>query len=372
LIKRLKNRDQFNGAYYETFVAATLIKAGFNLELENEEDVLSTHCEFTATFKENGSKYSVEAKSRKPGKPSSVITNQLYNALRKKAKHKRVVFIDINVPEAADEVQNLTWPQEAIWSLRGKEKNLTIEGKPAPEAYVFISNHPFHFSLGTPEPRHVFLGEGFKIPDFKLDFTSSNIREALRTREKHYPMFKVVDSVKEHSEIPSTFDGEIPEFAFGNIKIPRLKIGEKYLVPQKDQTEVVGILKEATVSEKDKIVLGVYKLEDGRQIIASCPITDEELSAYRKYPDTFFGVYKPKPRGIKDGLDMFDFLYATYQHTSKEKLLEFLQGHPDFKRLKEESQKELAITYCERLVYSNYRPDPNRKPILKIDPKSPS
>jgi len=372
LIKRLKNPDQFNGAYYETYVAATFIKAGFNLELENEEDVSTSHCEFTATLKETGSKYSVEAKSREPDKPSSVITNQLYNALRKKASHKRVVFIDVNVPEAADEVQNLTWLQEAIWSLRGKENDLTIEGNPAPEAYVFVTNHPFRFSLETPEPRYVFLGEGFKIPDFKLDFTSSNIREALRIRDKHYPMFKLVDSVNEYSEIPSTFDGEIPEFAFGAVNIPRLKIGEKYLVPHKDQSEVVGVLKDATVSETDKIVFGVYELEDDQQIIVTCPITDEELSAYRKYPDTFFGVYKQKPKGIKDGLDMFDFLYATYQHTPKEKLLEFLQHHPDFERLKEESQKELGITYCERLVYSNYRPDPNRKPILKINPNSPN
>ena len=368
LINRLKNPDQFNGAYYETFVAATLIKAGFDLELENEEDVSSSHCEFTATFRETGNKYSVEAKSREPHKSSSVITNQLYNALRKTANHQRIVFIDVNVPESVDDVQNLTWLQRAIRSIREKERDLTIEGNPAPEAYVFVTNHPFCYALETPGPRRIVLGEGFKIPDFKFDFTFSSIREARLVHEKHYPMFKLVDSIKEHSEIPSTFDGEIPEFAFRDMKTSRLKIGAKYLVPGEDQKEVVGLLKDAIVLEKEQLVFGVYELEDGRKIISSCPITDQELSAYRKYPDTFFGIYKPAGRKLRDGLDMFDFLYETYQHSSREKLLEFLKDHPDLERLKQKSQKELAITYCERLVYSNYKPDP--KPIFKINPKS--
>ncbi|MDR4501161.1 MAG: hypothetical protein MRJ96_06895 [Nitrospirales bacterium] len=369
LINRLKNPDQFNGAYYETFVAATLIKAGFNLELENEEDVSSSHCEFTATFENTGTKYSVEAKSREPHKTSAVITNQLYNALRKTANHQRVVFIDVNVPETADEIQSLTWLQEAVLSMREKETDLTINGQPAPEAYVFVTNHPCRYALERPAPRQVVLGEGFKIPDFKHDFTSLSIREALHVRDKHHPMFKVIDSVKDHSDIPSTFDGEIPEFAFGEPNVPRLKIGEKYLVPREDGVEVVGILQDAFVSEEDRIIFGVYALEDGRKIIASRPITDNELSAYRKYPETFFGVHKPNGRKIRDGLDMFDFLYETYKHTSREKLIELLQNHPDIEKLKQESQEELAITYCERWVYSNYKSEPDRQPIFPNWPR---
>ena len=54
LVERLKDRDQFPGALYETFVAASMLRAGFNLEFENESDGSTTHCEFTATSKSSG------------------------------------------------------------------------------------------------------------------------------------------------------------------------------------------------------------------------------------------------------------------------------------------------------------------------------
>ena len=47
---------------------------------------------------------------------------------------------------------------------------------------------------------------------------------------------------------------------------------------------------------------------------------------------------------------MFDFLFERYQHTSKEKLLEFLAAMPDFEELAKQSQRDLAITYCERMA----------------------
>jgi hypothetical protein len=145
---------------------------------------------------------------------------------------------------------------------------------------------------------------------------------------------------------------------------------KKYPVPRSDGKEVIGLLKDACIAEKDKLAYGPYELEDGRQIIYTCPITDEELAAYQKYPDTFLGVYRPKGKKINDALDMFDFYFEAYRNTPKEKLLEFLNNHPDLERLKQESQKELAITYCERLVYSTYKPDPGRKPILGINQTS--
>jgi len=48
MIARLKNREQFQGAYYELIVANCLIRAGFELTLEDETDKSSKHCEFSA------------------------------------------------------------------------------------------------------------------------------------------------------------------------------------------------------------------------------------------------------------------------------------------------------------------------------------
>lgn len=64
LVKRLKDPANFQGAYYELVVANSLIRAGFELALENETDGTAKHCEFSATSKRTGKKYWVEAKAR--------------------------------------------------------------------------------------------------------------------------------------------------------------------------------------------------------------------------------------------------------------------------------------------------------------------
>ena len=111
LINRLKVRDQFQGARYETSVAAAFIRAGFEIDLEDEGDRGKTHCEFNAKHKETGLKYSIEAKSRhrpgllgQTGPPQPLneieadILKLLAKALRKEADHERILFIDVNVP----------------------------------------------------------------------------------------------------------------------------------------------------------------------------------------------------------------------------------------------------------------------------------
>jgi hypothetical protein len=62
LLGRLKDSANFQGAFYELFVANALIRAGFQLVLEHEGDGTSTHCEFAAVSCETGKRYWVEAK----------------------------------------------------------------------------------------------------------------------------------------------------------------------------------------------------------------------------------------------------------------------------------------------------------------------
>lgn len=351
LLKRIKNAEQFHGAYYETFVAASFIKAGFLVSFENENDRTTKHCEFTARHQETGNMFSIEAKSRTPYRTSFKIGNQLNNALRKRANHTRVVFIDVNVPFKSNDVSSELWLRKSLYYLRKNESSKTINNTSAPSAYVFVTNHPHQYNLENTNLKHAIFAEGFKIPDFKIDTKFSNIRDALKAREKHKDMYLLIESLKNHYDIPSTFDGEIPEFAYGE-PIPRLIIGHNYLIPNGDGKEIIGKLTQATILEKEKLAWGVYKTEDGRNIIATCPITDDELSAYKKHPDTFFGVYKKANRQVKDPLDLFDFFYNTYRNTPKEKLLEFLKDHPNFESIKNETQEELAIFYCEALVNS--------------------
>jgi len=355
LIQRLKNKTLFYGAYYETIVAATFIKAGFKLELEKEDDFSRTHCEFTATSGKTRKRYSIEAKTRRPKKLKFTIRNQLHKALKKQADHERVVFIDLNVPENIDHNEKINWLQDVLSNLRSCENTLTVHNKPSPEAYVFVTNHPFLCNLDSFKFAPAAVVEGFKIPDLKIDSEFSNLRDALRSREKHVDMLDLLNAMKEYDEIPCTWDGDIPEYAFGEIKEPRLKIGNKYKVPDGSGKEAIGELEDAAVLENEKLVYGVYRLENGKRIIATCPMSEKELQTHRLYPDTFFGVHRQKNRKATDALDLYDFFYDTYRKSSKEKLLEFLEGHPNFDHLREQSQEELAKTYCEMLVYSAMR-----------------
>ncbi|MGC2651990.1 MAG: hypothetical protein WA304_14435 [Candidatus Cybelea sp.] len=122
LVKRLQHTDQFQGARYETYVAAAFVRAGFVVTPEDERDVTSSHCEFTAVNAATGEAYSVEAKSRhragylgRPGAPTPLREIQgdarrlLISGLRKEANHERVVFIDVNVPPADSSVFVTEW-----------------------------------------------------------------------------------------------------------------------------------------------------------------------------------------------------------------------------------------------------------------------
>ncbi len=350
LIERLKNRDQFPGAYYETYVAAAFIKAGFGLEFENEADGSKSHCEFTASYRKTSAKFSVEAKARLAGKLHADVGNQLCKALAKEANHTRVIFIDVNMPDGTGHQDSMAYLNEALGSIRSREGSLNVHCEPAPPAYVIVTNHSYQYNLETSNFRRSALAEGFKIPEFKVDAEFPNIRAVLKAREKHYEMLMLMDSVRDHYEIPATFDGEMPEFAFGEV-VPRLLIGQTYLLPTGGQ-ETVGELTAAFVDEDKKLICGAYRLQDGRSIIATHPMTNDEVSAYHSHPDTFFGVVQKQTGNISNYLEFFDFLYDTYGHAQKSKLLDWMKNHKDYEVLKEQTQEELAITFCERYVYS--------------------
>lgn len=86
--------------------------------------------------------------------------------------------------------------------------------------------------------------------------------------------------------------------------------------------------------------------------LRSAPLAADELAAYRRHPDTFFGVTKQQTTRIDDPLELFDFFSATYRQSSREKLLEFMAGWPDVEELKVKETSELALRYCEGLVYT--------------------
>ncbi len=350
MIHRLKNSQDFQGALYETYVYAIFIRAGFRIEIEDETDSDSSHCEFIAVAPQTGEKYSVEAKARQPFKNHVGIGKQLGLALGKKAQYKRAIFIDVNIPKLLERMD------EVDKELRDKEALKDGDWKDSPPAYVFITNHSFAYDLEGVQFERMGFAYGFKIDYFKGNTAYTSLRDARLAREKHIDMVKLIKSMREQDSIPATFDGDIPEFAFNkDLQEKRLLIGNKYLLPGKDGKDIVGILESATLSEPEKLSYGSYLLENGTRAIFTCPVSDEEIEAYKKYPDTFFGVPRHQGRKIDDPLELYDFFYDVYKKSTREKLLEFMKNWPNLEKMKELGYRELAETYCESLVYAAMR-----------------
>jgi hypothetical protein len=109
VIRRLKNKDQFQGARYELVVAATMVRAGYTINYEDERDGSKKHTEFIAQHRGTGTVVSVEAKSRhragvlgQPGDLGETIKADvgrlLTQAVLKQPLNPFVIFVDLNVP----------------------------------------------------------------------------------------------------------------------------------------------------------------------------------------------------------------------------------------------------------------------------------
>jgi SEC-C motif len=348
LLARIRNNDNFYGARYEVQVAAMLIRAGFQLEFENEDDRSRTHCEFTATYTKTGKKFSVEAKHQ--SSPKNRIIGLLSKALNKSACHQRIIFIDINRPSKAINSSGSDLMRKSLSDLRRYE-DCEPAAKSKPRSYVIITNTPWHHHLNQPTHQSALLAEGFRIPDFKDGANFPTLRHAINARTAHVEMHAFLKSWLDHSGIPSTFDGEIPEFAYTNQK-PRLLIGERYMVPDENGVFSAGILASPVVIESEKVVHCGMNMDDGRGLICTMPISDLELEAWRRHPDTFFGVAEKRKTDVDTTLGMYDFLLDSYSKTTKELLVQLMYNHPDIAEISKLSQPELASIYSERMALS--------------------
>ena len=363
IVKRLKNPDHFWGTLYETYAFALFAIAGFTMELEDESDGSDTHCEFNARSK-NGRTYSIECKSRNrvaspinaDGSPriddeTLGLTKKLKAALSKSATHERVVFIDIDLPMITHFDQFHAVSDFAVARLRELEGTLEINGGNAPSAYVFVTNIPDHRNLGDTSYGLQILATGFKIPDFGQGAVHHGMHELMKSREQHAGIPSIQEAIRIRHTIPSTFDGSNPALAFSTDPRPRLRIGDWYKVPDEGGLEIEAQLCDGLVIESHKSAHCIFRTKAGVYVHYINTLTNDELDAYRLHPQTFFGVVQDDPtRRSETVVDWFDFLFETYEHTPKEKLLEFLAGAPDHNELIKQSQRDLAITYCERMA----------------------
>lgn len=374
LVARLKNREQFQGAYYELFVVNSLIRAGFELTLEDETDESSKHCEFSAVSKNTGKKYWVEAKMRsisgflgktnldggKPtSKPTSMLTKHLRGALRKPAQDERLIFIDVNTSPleksdlASSHAEMPEWMQAAAQQLDQSER----DSKASQPAYVFVTNIPFHRGLEEEALGHSVLVHGLGIPDFGKP-GQYRLSEIWRQKQKHIDAHNIMEAIKSYPKIPTTFDGtlSLTKYEADN----RIQIGQIYFFNDIGDKGLLGEVVEATLSEGTRTIHFIVKTEDGQHQILYRDITDEELASYKQHPDAYFGVIKQVTKRRDDPYELFEWMVDCYKETPKEKLLEFCKDHPDANSLAELNHEDLMLTICERWTASVVATEKNK------------
>lgn len=211
LIERLKNKDQFQGALYELYVTAAFIKAGFNIQFEDESDRTSSHCEFLATHKETKNQYSVEAKSRhrpgflgQKGEPQDLdkikfrIGQLLNDALNKRADFTRIIFIDVNMPPEEERDFKISWFNPLV-KIIGQIETQQKKENSIKLAFLFFTNHPYHY-IGKDQidPAKNFFFTAINIPEFK--------KNDVIALEKAYPvMLSLWRSINKHVQVPHDF-----------------------------------------------------------------------------------------------------------------------------------------------------------------------
>lgn len=224
LIRHLKDRSNFQGAYYELIVANILIRAGFDLTLEDETDPRSRHCEFSAMSRKTRKRYSVEAKMRsvrglngkteldggKDGQHLAKLGNHIRRALEKPSVGVRLIFVDVNRPQRMDQDGRPVWLKRALRSIDQIEREDLPDGK---SAYVFVTNFAFHRELDK-EPTLAIAALGLGMPDFPRPGSVLTEREVMKAKTQHIDVFDILDASSRYIYFPPTFDGSDPSELF--------------------------------------------------------------------------------------------------------------------------------------------------------------
>lgn len=356
LVKRLKDPKQFQGAYYEVIIANSLIRAGFELTLEDETDEASKHCEFAAVSKKTGKRYWVEAKMRGVagvlGKtevdgttnsdPTCMLSIHLNAALKKSAADERLIFIDLNADPQTD--NNMPeWMKRAVKKLDARKKDL----RSGQSAYVFITNMPFHRALQSEAVGCAIMPYGLGIPDFNKPGTY-RVSEIYRRKQKHIDVYDITEALGKYPQLPTTFDGSLPSSIKGKL-YDRIIIGETYAFKGKNGEDIVATVTAASVDEKEKVAY----VGTSTGHIFKHPMSDDEFKDYRSHPEGFWGSIREDPsKKLNSRYELFEWLLNSFKNTPKAQLLEAMKDAPDFSSLQQMDQADLAIEHAERLCAS--------------------
>jgi len=162
LLRRLRNRTEFQGAMHELFVEATCLRAGFDIVREQHLGPKPKNVEFIAVHKATRQHISVEAKSRhrsgvmgRPGvadpRPDTRFGGLINNATAKDPFNPLAVFVDTNLPPERTEsfykpisLDPLCMSEKISRLARMLQSTDGVD----PYNLLVFTNHPQHYSVG--------------------------------------------------------------------------------------------------------------------------------------------------------------------------------------------------------------------------------
>jgi hypothetical protein len=203
LVQRLRRKEHFQGARHELFAIATCIRAGCDINFEDESDGSSRHVEFTATHRATGQRFALEAKSRhRPGVlgfkgervPDELlqvgIRGLIKDAIAKPTSEPYVMFLDLNLPPNTVAPLTQQWFDKVGGSV---VEEFGQTGEHDPWNMLLFTNMPHHY--GDDEsvaPRGNIVALFGKNPKIAVQHP-----EALRA---------VFDAALKFGNLPNTFD----------------------------------------------------------------------------------------------------------------------------------------------------------------------
>jgi hypothetical protein len=191
LINRLKINQNFNGARYEVFVFATLVRAGFDIQYKDERSGLEGRVpECKANHIESQVQIYVEAKTRnvrnvlgsKQGKRKKIrLYDKLKDAIEKNIDGPYVIFLDTNLPKLKAKKGD-----KLLEKVRFEYKKIETKYKNSMPNLVCVTNIPFHYARDDSSPDENMIGLLIpRYPKYKLSKTNQIVNSINSSLKKY-------------------------------------------------------------------------------------------------------------------------------------------------------------------------------------------
>lgn len=360
LVKRLRKVSEFDPALYEAVVSSAFALAGAHIAGAEDEKSPGPKPEFFATY-QDGRRYAVEAKRKRDWKTpfdlssdafleelSKWLRGKIHAASKKKLTNPVFWFeLGIGVNLKPEEMKQLA---AVLGQIVDDAESITVDGKPAPPAYVIITNHP---DLANDEVLSVgqfALLSGYRMADFRDELVE--IEVALERHDKHRPIRRVLECFEEVQQTPNSFDGvpdELLDEDGCQISVPG--IGTRIEYPKADDTRGFGFIEEVTAFGSSAWVVVRDEVDSNRSII-KMPLTDAEARAAERLGNAIFGKPEGPNRPANDVFEFYDKMLRVYGDYARDALLNQILDHPRIEEFRTLTRDELVVRVSREIAKS--------------------